>query len=125
MEKSLRNILPQIPLGKLLIQTCPTTGEPTLHFISLPSKMKYVLLCDATIATGASAIMAIRVLIEHGVPEERVVFLTIIATKTGLKTIERAFPAVRVVVSEIDEGLDAKWFIVPGVGNFGNRYFGT
>ncbi|KAJ3053899.1 Uridine-cytidine kinase-like 1 [Rhizophlyctis rosea] len=127
MEQGLRSVVKDIPIGKILIQTDPSTGEPQLHYCKLPADIKdrYVLISDAQIATGAAALMAIRVILDHDVPEDRIIFLTLIAAPLGVHTIANAFPAVRIVASEVDKELDEWLHIVPGFGNFGDRYFGT
>ncbi|CAG8459874.1 13850_t:CDS:10 [Funneliformis caledonium] len=99
-----------------------------LHFINLPNNVHecYVLLMDAQIATGAAALMAIRVLLDHNVPEDRIMFLTFLATPLGLHVISNAFPKVKICTSMIDPKInDETLFIEPGMGNFGDRYYGT
>ncbi|KAI9206344.1 uracil phosphoribosyltransferase-domain-containing protein [Polychytrium aggregatum] len=127
MENSLRQVVKDIPLGKVLIQTDPSTGEPQLHFCKLPDDIteRTVLVTDATIATGAAALMAIRVLLDHNVPEEQIIFMSLITAPQGVIAIHQAFPKVKVVVSEVDQGLTEDYYIEPGCGNFADRYFGT
>ncbi|CAG8449887.1 2115_t:CDS:2 [Funneliformis mosseae] len=128
METGLRRVVKDALIGKILIQSRPKTGEPSLHFINLPNNVHecYVLLMDAQIATGAAALMAIRVLLDHNVPEDRIMFLTFLATPLGLHVISNAFPKVKVCTSMIDPKInDETLFIEPGMGNFGDRYYGT
>ncbi|CAH1762701.1 69_t:CDS:10, partial [Entrophospora sp. SA101] len=122
METGLRRVVKDSLIGKILIQSDPKTGEPSLHFVKLPNKINEcsVLLMDAQIATGAAALMAIRVLLDHSVPEDKIVFLSFIATPLALHVISNAFPKVKVCTSMIDQKLDAETlFIEPGMGNFG------
>ena len=63
--------------------------------------------------------MAIRVLLEHQVPEDHIIFLCLIAAPPGLHTIARAFPKVRIVTSYVDPKLNESFHIIPGIGNFG------
>ncbi|KAJ3189689.1 hypothetical protein HK101_008761 [Irineochytrium annulatum] len=127
MEHGLRQVVQDIPLGKILIQTDASTGEPQLHYCKLPKDIKEmkVMVMDATIATGAAALMAIRVLLDHGVPEENIIFLTLIAAPPGIGAIAHAFPEVKIITSELDDELTEDFRILPGIGNFGDRYFGT
>ncbi|RIA98715.1 uracil phosphoribosyltransferase-domain-containing protein [Glomus cerebriforme] len=128
METGLRRVVKDTLIGKILIQSHPKTGEPSLHFINLPNNICecYVLLMDAQIATGAAALMAIRVLLDHDVPEAKIIFLTFLATPLGLHVISKAFPKVKICTSMIDPKInDETLFIEPGMGNFGDRYYGT
>ncbi|KAK0524611.1 Uridine kinase [Tilletia horrida] len=113
LEKALRRALPALSLGSLLIQSSED-GEPYLYTVSLPTfirtraqaQQSYVLITDAQIGTGAAAFMAIRVILDHGVPEDQIVFLTLLASaRGGIWAIHRAFPQVRIVVAGIDPGL--------------------
>ncbi|KAF9899174.1 Uracil phosphoribosyltransferase, synthesizes UMP from uracil, partial [Lobosporangium transversale] len=76
-------------------------------------------------ATGGSAIKAIETLIDHGVPEERILFLNLICCPQGINAVVAKFPTLKIVTAEIDVGLDEKLYIDPGLGDFGCRYFGT
>ncbi|KNC81344.1 uridine-cytidine kinase-like 1 [Sphaeroforma arctica JP610] len=127
MESTLREIAKEIPIGKILIQTDEQSGEPALHYYSLPQHIgKYhVILLDSTIATGAAALMAIRVLLDHDVKEEHIIFLSLIAATPGIHAVAYAFPKVKIITSEVDETVDENFFISPGIGNFGDLYFGT
>ena len=84
-----------------------------------------MLLCDPMLATGGSASMAIRELVRAGVDEARIVFLCVVACPEGLRALAAAYPRVRVVCAAVDDGLNEHRFIVPGLGDFGDRYFGT
>lgn len=68
---------------------------------------------------------AIEVLIAHGVAPSRIIFLNLVASPEGLRVLEQKYPEVQVVVAAIDGGLDEKKYIIPGLGDFGCRYFGT
>lgn len=102
---SLRKTLPEIAIGKLLIQSDSTTGEPQLHSESLPPNIENlntrVLLLDAQIISGAAIIMAIQILVDHGVDPSQITVVTYLATEVGLSRILKAFQEVTVVVGEI------------------------
>ncbi|XP_063902015.1 uridine-cytidine kinase-like 1 [Zophobas morio] len=127
MESSLRAICKDIPIGKVLIQTDPVTEEPALHYLCLPKniKDKNVILLDPTIATGAAALMAIRILLDHDVKEENIIFLSIIAAPAGIHSVAYAFSKVKIVTTAVDEYVNEKFHIIPGLGNFGDRFLGT
>merc|ERR1712080_39392 len=83
-----------------------------------------VILMDATVATGAAAMMAIRVLLDHDVPEENINLVSLLMAESGVHTIAYAFPNVK-ITSAIDPEINEKFHVLPGIGNFGDRYFGT
>jgi uracil phosphoribosyltransferase len=68
-------------------------------------------------------IKAIEVLLDHGVPEERIMFLNLIASPEGMKLVCNMFPKMTVITAKVDVGLNDKKYIVPGLGDFGDRYF--
>lgn len=80
---------------------------------------------DATVATGAAAMMAIRVLLDHEVPEENIVIVSLLMAEIGVHSIAYAFPKVNIVTSALDPEINERFYVLPGIGNFGDRYFGT
>ena len=86
---------------------------------------RYVLLLDPMLATGGSVCKAIEVLKQYKVKEERIVFINLISCPEGIKRLSKEFPKVRIVTGFIDKELNSHAFIMPGLGDFGDRYFGT
>lgn len=127
MEPALESVVKDIRIGKILIQTNEYTSEPELHYHRLPKGISedHVILMDATVATGAAALMAIRVLLDHDVKEENILFLSLIAAESGVHTIAYAYPKVSIVTAAVDPEVNNRFHIIPGIGNFGDRYFGT
>ncbi|KAI9661657.1 MAG: Uracil phosphoribosyltransferase, synthesizes UMP from uracil [Bathelium mastoideum] len=125
MEQALRECCRSVRIGKILIQRDEETSKPRLFYEKLPEDIKHrwVLLLDPMLATGGSALMAVDVLRSHGVPEERILFLNIIASPEGTRNFAQKFPKLRVVTAFVDQGLDEKNYIVPGLGDFGDRYY--
>ena len=80
---------------------------------------------DPTLATGAAAMMAIRVLLDHSVPEENIILVSLLIAEQGVHNVAYAFPKVRIVTTAVDSELNEQCYILPGIGNFGDRYFGT
>ncbi|KAN0034382.1 hypothetical protein ACTFIV_000888 [Dictyostelium citrinum] len=125
MEQPLRSICKGIRTGKVLIQS-DEMKKPHLFYEKLPDVSdSHVLVLDPTIATGASSEMAIRVLLDHGVPENKIIFVSVIASLKGILNLNYRFPDVQFVVSAIDKELSDEGFILPGCGFYSNRYFGT
>ncbi|XP_055628550.1 uridine-cytidine kinase-like 1 [Toxorhynchites rutilus septentrionalis] len=127
MEQAVSDVCKHIRIGKILIQTNQLTGEPELYYLRLPKDIKdyRVILMDATVATGAAAIMAIRVLLDHDVPEENIMLVSLLMAEIGVHSIAYAFPKVQIVTSALDPEINEKFYVIPGIGNFGDRYFGT
>jgi len=127
MEHALLQVTRDIRLGKILIQTNHVNSEPELHFLRLPQNIEeeHVILMDATVATGAAAMMAIRILLDHGVLQENIILTSLLMAETGIHTVAYAYPKVKLVTTAVDKTLDENFHIVPGMGNFGDRYFGT
>ena len=84
-----------------------------------------VILMDATVATGAAVMMAIRVLLDHDVPQQSISLVSLLMAEAGVHAIAYAFPSVKIITSAVDPEIDESFHVIPGMGNFGNRYFGT
>ncbi|CAK9784980.1 unnamed protein product [Cutaneotrichosporon oleaginosum] len=125
MEAGLRDCCRSVRIGKILIQRDEETAQPKLFYAKLPDDIaqRYCLLLDPMLATGGSCLKAIEVLLEQGVKEERILFLNLIASPEGIKNVQAKFPKLKVITAWVDEGLDAKQYITPGLGDFGDRYF--
>uniref|UniRef100_A0A674D9Z8 Uridine-cytidine kinase n=1 Tax=Salmo trutta TaxID=8032 RepID=A0A674D9Z8_SALTR len=127
MEQALMVVCKDIRLGKILIQTNHDTGEPELHYLRLPKDISedYVMLMDSTVSTGAAALMAVRVLLDHDVQEDKIFLLSLLMAEMGVHSVAYAFPKVRIITTAVDKNVNDKFHIIPGIGNFGDRYFGT
>jgi len=126
---AVRSCEPGISVGKILIQRDESTEDkrPVIYYSKLPPSIaeKDVLLVDPMLATGGSAKMAIKNLVESGVSPTRIMFLNVVACPEGLHALLEAYPDVRVVTAAVDEKLDGEKYICPGLGDYGDRYFGT
>ncbi|WFD03277.1 uracil phosphoribosyltransferase [Malassezia obtusa] len=125
MESGLRECCRSVRIGKILIQRDEETSKPKLFYAKLPEDIgeRWVLLLDPMLATGGSAIQAIKVLVDHGVQLDRILFLNMIASPEGLKSIWEAFPQVRVISAWVDAKLSEQNYILPGLGDYGDRYY--
>lgn len=84
-----------------------------------------VIILDPMLATGGSSVDAITILLGSGAKEENIVGAYVIAAPEGVQNITTHFPKMRSVILMTDEGLNAKKYIVPGIGDFGDRFYGT
>ncbi|CAI9763170.1 unnamed protein product [Fraxinus pennsylvanica] len=98
-----------------------------LIYEKLPSDIasRHVLLLDPVLASGHSAVEAISVLLSKGVVESNIIFLNLISAPEGIHAVCKKFPRLKIVTSEIDVSLNKDLRVIPGMGEFGDRYFGT
>jgi uracil phosphoribosyltransferase len=123
---NLLRICPDVSVGKILIQRDEETALPKLFYSKLPSlKNKCVVLVDPMLATAGSANEAIRVLLANGAEEGNIYFLNVICCPEGIANLHAAYPNVTIVSAAMDSGLNERAFIVPGLGDYGDRYYGT
>jgi uracil phosphoribosyltransferase len=127
MEAEVRDLIPGVRIGKILIQRDKKTKLPTLYYSQLPDDIaeRHVLLLEPMLATGGSALAALGVLLAAGVAEQNIIFVNFLAAPEGIDVVSRAHPRVRIVTSSIENRLNENAFMVPGIGDFGDRYFGT
>ncbi|KAK6457971.1 uracil phosphoribosyltransferase [Scheffersomyces xylosifermentans] len=125
MEMGLRDCCRSVRIGKILIQRDEETALPKLFYEKLPEDIseRYVFLLDPMLATGGSAIMAVEVLLSRGVQADRIFFLNLLAAPEGIKAFQEKYPSVKIITGGIDEKLDENKYIVPGLGDFGDRYY--
>ncbi|KAF2738997.1 uridine-cytidine kinase 2 [Polyplosphaeria fusca] len=111
-ETGLRRTIPDCRAGRILIQTNYRTGEPELHYRALSANIAehgLVLLLDPQMSTGGAALMAVRVLVDHGVPEDRIVFVTYLAGRVGVNRVLSVFPDVKAVVARMGDDMEDRW----------------
>ncbi|XP_077425733.1 uridine-cytidine kinase-like 1a isoform X1 [Vanacampus margaritifer] len=127
MEPALRAVCKDVRIGKILIQTNLDSGEPELHYLRLPKDISedHVILMDSTVSTGAAAMMAVRVLLDHEVAEEKILLVSLLMAELGVHSVAYAFPKVKIITTAVDKSLDHSLHVIPGIGDFGDRYFGT
>jgi uracil phosphoribosyltransferase len=120
-------VFPNAPIGVLGLFRDEKTLKPHLHYKNLPPlhRGQTIFLLDPMLATGGSIDLAIQLLLKGGAVEEQIVVIALIGSKVGLQTIKKKHPGVRIECVAVDEDLDASGYIVPGLGDFGDRFFGT
>lgn len=105
--------------------TSAKPDELPLVYCKLPEDIaeRHVLLMDPILSSGYTIVRAIEALLDRDVREEKIYLLCLIAAPQGIHAVCKRFPRMRVLVSEIDSGMDEHCMVVPGIGEFGNRYF--
>lgn len=118
---------PGASIGFIGMRRDEKTAIPELYYTNLPSfnQNNPILLLDPMIATGGSASLAVKVLKSAGAIEKQITLIAFIAAPEGITNFQRECPEVGLVVAQVDEGLDEQKRIIPGLGDFGDRYFGT
>lgn len=129
--ESFRDIAPGLRVGKLWIQRNEDSpGKEAIHSCTkLPKNMKdmtSVILCDPMLATGGSSTTALRILVdEYGVDPNRIVFANVVCCPEGLQLLAKEFPGVDIITCSVDKKLNENKYIVPGLGDYGDRFFNT
>lgn len=129
MEQALLSTVRGVKLGKILIQRDESSPEKSakLFYSKLPGQVNNftVMLMDPMLASGSSAALAIQVLKDRGVDVRDITFVNLISAPEGLEYLMTMYPELKIVTTMIDECLDQEKYILPGIGDFGDRYFGT
>lgn len=118
---------PDASVGFIGARRDEATAIPKLYYTNLPpfTQDNPILLLDPMIATGGSASLAVKVLKEAGAVENQITLISFIASPEGISSFQKECPEVNLIVAQVDEGLNDHKFIMPGLGDFGDRYFGT
>lgn len=125
MLDGLIRVIPNAKIGHIGLYRNEETLEPIRYYYKMPSDIsdREVLVLDPMLATGGSAVDAISCLKKDGV--QKIKFLCVIAAPEGIKKLRKEHPDVNIYCATIDEGLNEKAYIVPGLGDAGDRIFGT
>lgn len=125
MVDGMLSLIPTAKVGHIGLYRDPETLEPVEYYCKLPADCdeREVFVVDPMLATGGSSTAAIRMLKEKGVKNIR--FLCIIAAPEGVERMRREHPDVDIYIGALDEKLNEHGYIVPGLGDAGDRIFGT
>jgi len=118
-------ILPNAKIGHIGMYRNEETLEPVSYYFKVPSNIenRTVFLLDPMLATGGSAASSITELKKNGA--KKIIFLCIVATREGIKRVQTDHPDVQIYSAALDRGLNEIGYIVPGLGDAGDRIFGT
>lgn len=125
MVEGIHRIIPQAKIGHVGLYRDEETLQPHEYFAKFPPEIKEstVLVVDPMLATGGSAAAAITLLKRRGVKDIR--FVGIVGCPEGVSFLQKAHPDVDIYLAAMDEGLNEKGYIYPGLGDCGDRLFGT
>ncbi|MGE0719248.1 MAG: uracil phosphoribosyltransferase, partial [Alphaproteobacteria bacterium] len=123
--EGLRHLVPRARIGHVGLYRDHETLKPVHYYEHLPPDMGrgLVIVVDPMLATGSSAVAAVERVKQHGALRVRLV--SVIAAPEGIAAMRAAHPDVSIVTAAIDRGLDANGYIRPGLGDAGDRFFGT
>ena len=126
MSDGLLELVPSARVGHIGVYRDPDTHEPVEYLVRLPdTSERTFILCDPMVATGNSAVHAVDVLKKRGVRDDQIIFLALVAAPEGVKVFHDAHPDVKLYVASLDSHLNEHAYIVPGLGDAGDRIFGT
>ena len=125
MVDGIRNLIPTAKVGHIGAYRNEETLQPCSYFTKFPDTIKdsYVLLVDPMLATGGSVSYSIQVLKDYGVKD--IVYMGIVGAPEGVKKIREDHPDIDIYLAALDEKLNENCYIVPGLGDCGDRLFGT
>jgi uracil phosphoribosyltransferase len=127
LSDGMLDILEYAEVGHIGVARDHVTHMPTEYLIKLPENLaeKQVYLIDPMLATGNSAIHAASVLLQHGAKPENIKLVTLVSAPEGVKKFHAKYPEIPVISCALDKKLNENAYIVPGLGDAGDRIFGT
>lgn len=126
MAQGLHELVPSAREGHIGLYRDHDTKLPVEYLVKLPEpEGRLFIVVDPMLATGNSAVHAVDVLNRHGVADENIRFMALVAAPEGARVFHAAHPTVKVFTAALDDRLDTNAYIVPGLGDAGDRMFGT
>ena len=124
MVEAVTELFPEVAVGYIGLERDHATFQPSAYYTKLPPLQgSYVLLLDPMLATGGSAAAACTSLYKER--PERVTLLSVVAAPEGIERLTSEHPQLDIVTAAVDEGLNQQAYILPGLGDFGDRLYGT
>lgn len=127
MLEGILRLVPNAKVGHVGLYRDEETLEPVEYFCKLPDDLaeRDIFLLDPMLATGGSVVAAIELLEKNGAKPEQVRFLSLLASPEGVERLTKAYPQVHIYTAAVDDRLDENGYIRPGLGDAGDRIFGT
>jgi uracil phosphoribosyltransferase len=122
-----KDVLTSASFGHVGVYRDEETKRPVEYLVKLPSEIlsRDVIVVDPMLATGYSMEYALDVLIKRGVSKNQIKIMVLVATPEGLRVLQEKYANIPIFTASVDEGLNEDCFIVPGLGDAGDRIFGT
>jgi uracil phosphoribosyltransferase len=126
MADGLQDLIPSARMGHIGLYRDPQTKRPVEYFVKLPEpEGRLFILCDPMLATGHSAVAAVGILNRRGVADANIRLMALVAAPEGMRVFAEAHPTIGVYAAALDDYLNDHAYIVPGLGDAGDRLFGT
>lgn len=127
MAEGLMELLPDSAIGYIGVYRDEKTHRPVEYLKKLPpyEAGQVYIVVDPMLATGHSSEYAFDLLMKHGVPRGKILFMALVAAPEGVRVVEDAYPEIPIYLASLDEKLNEQAFIEPGLGDAGDRLFGT
>jgi uracil phosphoribosyltransferase len=126
MLDAMLHILPDSSVGYIGLYRDHITKQPVEYLIKLPTIHKQLfIILDPMLATGSSLIYATKKLIDAGVRQNRIIIVSLLATPEGVRSFHSKYPSINIMTASLDEKLNNNAYIVPGLGDAGDRLYGN
>jgi uracil phosphoribosyltransferase len=126
MADGLLELLPTALVGHIGVYRNKQTHLPHEYYVKLPKPASNLyILVDPMLATGNSAVHAVDVMNRHGIRDSQIRFMVLVAAPEGIRNFHSRHPEVPIIVAAVDERLNDQAYILPGLGDAGDRIFGT
>jgi uracil phosphoribosyltransferase len=120
------DLLPDVSVGYIGLERDEQTAVARSYYCKLPALgAKRVLILDPMLATGGSAVQAIELVNSHGAQLKDLSLVCIVCAPEGVRAVEALAPGIKIYAAALDRELNARKFILPGLGDFGDRLYGT
>jgi uracil phosphoribosyltransferase len=124
------DILPQSKVHHIGLYRDEKTLQPVAYYNNLPKAFKipektFVYLLDPMLATGGSAVAAVKLFTDLHIPQKNITFVSLISAPEGVNKLAESFDEVRIITASLDKGLNSSGYILPGLGDAGDRTFNT
>jgi uracil phosphoribosyltransferase len=126
MAEGLEELMPMAAIGHIGLYRDEETHRPVEYLVKLPKpEGRLFIAVDPMLATGHSAKYALDVMVKNGIPAENISFMALVAAPEGVKVLLEAYPQIKIYTASLDEKLNENAYIVPGLGDAGDRLFDT
>lgn len=127
MVDGILELIPAAKIGHVGMYRDHDTLQPVEYFVKLPSDIseRQLFVVDPMLATGGSAVAAIDALLKRGAHPQSIKFCCLVAAPEGVKVLQEAHPEIDIYAAALDERLNENGYILPGLGDAGDRLFGT